>query len=216
MHCLALIVKDSTITSRRGDRDPQDVSGESHYKKEVEIMTEVARIMKSSTTPNVQGSVSCPLSASQAYRLGVNMHTAIIDIYTVLAEKCSTKSDHKVIKEMIKQEQDRITALEKGFSFALNCEMGRFYASGGTKLEEDQTARLIANTRQLIQRNLDNCRTHIETLEKEVALTKVREETITVVGHTKEYVKDLYQRLAQLYPEGEISRAFEDMAYLCK
>lgn len=179
-------------------------------------MTEVARIMKSTTTPTVQGTVSCPLSASQAYRLGVNMHTAMINIYAAMAEKCSTKSDHQVIKEMIKQEQDRIAAFEKGFTFALNCEVDRFYASGGIKLEADQMVGLIANTRQLIQRNLDNCRVHMETLEKEVALTQVREETITVVSHTRAYVKDLYQRLAQLYPEGEISRAFEDMADMCK
>lgn len=179
-------------------------------------MTEVAMIMKSSTTPTVQGSVSCPLSASQAYRLGMNMHTAIINIYATLAEKCSTKFDRQVIKKMIKQEQERITAFEKGFDFALNCEVGRFYASGGIQLEEDQAAKMIANTTQLIQRNLDNCKAHIETLEKEVAATKVRGETIAVAGRTKEYVKDLYQRLAQLYPEGEISRAFEDMADLCR
>jgi len=185
-------------------------------KREVETMTEVARIMKSSTTPTVQGSVSCPLCASQAYRLGVEIHSAIINIYTVMAKKCSTESEYQVIKEMIKQEQDRVAAFEKGFAFALNCEMGRFYNSGGIVLEEDQMAQRITNSRQLIQRNLDNCRAHIETLEKEIAATNVQEETIAVVGHTKEYTKDLYQRLAQLYPKCEISRAFEDMADLCR
>lgn len=178
-------------------------------------MTEVARIMNSSTTTTVQSKVSCPLSASQAYRLGVEMHTAIINIYTTLAEKCSTKFDRQVINKLIRQEHDRIAAFEKGFEYALNCEVGRFYASGGTELEEDQMAKTIANTKQLIQRNLDNCKAHIETLEKEVAATNVRGETIAVASRTKEYVKDLYQRLAQLYPEGEIRRAFEDMVDLC-
>lgn len=179
-------------------------------------MTEVARMMKNSTTPTVQGSVPCPLSASQAYRLGVDMHKAIINIYSTLADKCSTRIDYQTINTMIKQEQERISAFEKGFDFALNCEVGRFYASGGIVLEEDQVARTITKTQQLIQRNLNNCQAHIETLEKEMAAARVREETIVVAGRTKDYLKDLYQRLAQLYPEGEISRAFEDMAYMCK
>lgn len=179
-------------------------------------MTEVARMMKSSTTPTVQGSVSCPLSASQAYKLGVDIHTVMINIYEVLAGKCSNTSDYKATKKMIEREQERIAAFRKGFEFALNCEVGRFYNSGGIELEEDQMARSIATTRQLIQRNLDNCRAHMETLEREIAATGVKEETITVAGHTKEYVKDLYQRLAQLYPQGEIRRAFEDMAEMCQ
>jgi len=209
-------VKDSTITSEEVIVTHKDDWIGNHCKKEVGIMTEAAPMMKKNVTPTAQGSFSCPLSASQAYRLGVNLHTAIVDIYTALAKKCSTASEQETIKAMIEQEQERIAAFEKGFAFALNCELSRFYNSGGTVLEEDKMAQLITDTRQLIQRNLDNCRAHLETLEKEIAATTVREQTITVVGHTKEYARDLYQRLSQLYPKCEISRAFEDMAEMCR
>ena len=178
-------------------------------------MTEVAVIMRDTMTPTMQGSVTCPLSASQAYRLGVEMHGTLITIYNTLAEKCNSKFDLQVVKKMIKQEQDNIVALEKGFTFALNCEVGRFYASGGIELEEDRVAEPIADTRQLIQRNLENCRAHMETLENEVATTNIQGETIAVAGQTKEYLRAFYQRLAQLYPAGDIRRAFEDMAELC-
>ena len=177
-------------------------------------MTEAAVKMQNSNTPIVQGSVSYPLSASEAYRLGVTIHTAIINIYASLAEKCSTKNDRDVISTIVNQDQVKIATLEKEFEFALNCEVGRYYAAGGTVLETDEMARKISDTSQLIQRNLDNCSTHIKSMAKDADATRGGQEIMTVASRINGYINDMYRRLAQLYPQGEIRRAFQHMADL--
>lgn len=177
-------------------------------------MTEAAVKMQNSNTPIVQSSVSYPLSASEAYRLGVEIHTAIINIYASLAKKCSSENDHDLINNVVKQDQEKIATLEKEFEFALNSEVGRFYATGGTRLETDEMAREISDTSQLIQRNLDNCSAHIKSMAKEADATRDGQEIMTVASRINEYINDMYRRLAQLYPQGEIRRAFQHMADL--
>jgi hypothetical protein len=177
-------------------------------------MTEAAVKMQSTNTPIVQSSVSYPLSASEAYRLGVNIHTAILNMYASLAEKCSTENDRHAVDKVVKQDQVKIAALEKEFKFALSSEVGRFYAAGGTLLETDEMARQISDTSQLIQRNIDNCSSHVRSMAKEADATKDGREIITVASQINGYIKDMYLRLAQLYPQGEIRQAFQHMADL--
>lgn len=177
-------------------------------------MTEAAVKMQKTNTPIVQGSVSYPLSASEAYRLGVNIQTTIMNMYASVAEKCSTENDRHAVGNVVKQDQVKIATLEKDFKFALNDEVGRFYAAGGTLLEADEIARQTSNTSQLIQRNLDNCKAHVKSMVKEADATKDGQEIMSVASRVNGYVKDMYLRLAQLYPQGEMRQAFQHMADL--
>lgn len=175
-------------------------------------MTEAAIKTQNTNTTIVKGTISYPLSASEAFKLGIGVRTAIMNVYASLAEKCSTNNDRAVINNVVTQDQEKIATLEKEFDFALNCEVGRFYAAGGTLLETDEMARKISNTSQLIQRNLDNCSAHISSLTKEAHTTSDSQEIMTLASRINEYVKDMYLRLAQFYPQGEIRRAFQYMA----
>lgn len=174
-------------------------------------MAEAAIMMKRSTTSAEQGPVTCPLSASQAYGLGIRMHTAVLNEYTALTEKCASEGSIKVLKSLIDQKKKSIASLEGCFNYALNCEMGRFYNSGGMVLETDLVAKEVADSKPIIMRNLDNFYADMKKLDAADS-ERYLSNPQAFAKFANTYMMDLFSRLSRLYPEGEISKTFKDMA----
>ena len=70
-------------------------------------MTEAAIKMQNTNTTIVKGTISYPLSASEAFKLGIGVRTAIMNVYASLAEKCSTNNDRAVINNVVTQDQEK-------------------------------------------------------------------------------------------------------------
>lgn len=186
-------------------------------------MTEAAVMMKNHRPPTEWGSVSCPLAASEAYRLGATMESMVMRIYTTLADQCPSPKGGAALSRFSNRVRLTVRSFQEGFKYCLNCELDRFYRSGGVVLETDRAAKEAAGTRLLIQRNLDNYWAQIQSLEKEVASVSSQDwsehfrtggsqDIISTCHRTQAYRAELYSRLAQLYPVGGVRRAFEDMA----
>lgn len=175
-------------------------------------MAEAAVVTNNSMTPTEQGSVSCPLSASQAYHLGVTFGGMVVNVCTILAQKCRDQENRSVLYQFIDRKEAAIATYQEGYKYSLNCELGRFYNTGGTTLETDKVAQEVADTKLIIQRNLNNFMAQMDSWKEK---TKDQDNMAIVCEQIRETLVDMYNRLAQLYPSEEIRRTFKEMAAIC-
>lgn len=181
------------------------------------------KLSDSNTTTSEEKRMYYPVSASEAYNLGIELEKILSNVYRELETKCNSTSARKVLKDLVKQNQEDIKNFQDGFNYALNCEIGNFYRTNGAVISYDSIEKEIASTKPLIIRNLENFIRKTESLQHDIKNTgsndigeyfntKNSTEVLEVGLKVRENSSELYQRLAKLYPEGTIRFAFEDMA----
>ncbi|MBO8158918.1 hypothetical protein [Thermosyntropha sp.] len=164
-----------------------------------------------------------PTTASEAYTLGITMSSLFLHILTILSSQCKSEKGREILNLFAAQEEKEIKTFSSDFKFALNCEITRFYQSGGTIIPLDISKEQIAETKLLITRNLENFFNWMQEIENSFANnpspdaskyfnTKNVEDVFATCMKARMSIIGLYRRLAKLYPKGNISKAFEEMA----
>lgn len=180
-------------------------------------------ISDSNTTTSEQRKLYYPITASEAYDLGIGLEKMLSNIYQVLETKCNSTSSRKVLKDLVKQNQEDIKNFQDGFNYALNCEIGHFYRNQGQIVSYEAIENELTSTKPIIIRNLENFIRKNEAIHNDIKNqagntigeyfnTKNSTEVLEVGLKVRESSSELYQRLAKLYPEGAIRNAFEEMA----
>ncbi len=180
----------------------------------------IQEVIGSPITEKVE--VTCPITASGAYRQGLDMELLLGEIYGALAARCKNQTAQEVLKEVVKQNKRDVADIMECFKFALNCEIDIFYQGQGIVFPADINEHELIYTK-LIIRNLENQFARINTIFNEINEqtteelgnyfdAKTQRDLLELVLNVRNNSQDLYGRLAQLYPAGKIREAFTDMA----
>lgn len=175
-----------------------------------------ATIIKKDLTSMKLKTWDYPFSASEAFQFGIDMQEMIIAIYTEL-NNCRRRSALETIQYFQKQYERDIKSLTDYLLFTLNTEMGEFYQNQGRPFDHDFIEKEIAKTQLLIKRNIENYITKIQTIYNDIELGEYHanadsNEIFDLSMELRNYSSELYSRLAKLYPEGNIRKAFLIMA----
>jgi len=172
-------------------------------------------------TPSKRISFESPLSASEAFKMGITMENLMLNIYQAVAQRCDQVETKRVLQQVALQAEEQIKALKECHRFALNSELGRFYNSGGVLLETDINQAKVAESYPLIMRNLEIFFDKMQEIEADLLdksdlgtyfQVKNPQQAADLCAKAKQNSAELYNRLARLYPQTEISEAFEEMA----
>ena len=161
---------------------------------------------------NTQITLPRPLTASEAYSLGITIGKHIREIYANISRNCGESLVTDVIDGCISRKQVETNILKERFNYALNCEIDRFYQSGGTLIEPDQTQKEIANKDIIINRNLNSFASILENYYDYSQTINDINSFSSLYDAVCKNSTELYKRLAKFYTHDNISRAFEDMA----
>lgn len=164
-----------------------------------------------------------PTTASEAYGLGITMSSLFLHVLAILKTQCKSESGRKILDLFIKQEEKDLECMSFDAKFMLNCEIFKFYQSGGQVLTTEVSREQMAETKFLITRNLENFFTWMQEIEDIFSRlpapdagkyfnTKNKDDVFNICMKARNNMAELYRRLARLYPEGNIKFAFEEMA----
>lgn len=184
-------------------------------------------ISDSSTTTSEKRPLYYPVTASEAYHLGLEMEKMLNVVYQELETKCQSTSSKKVLKALVKQNQEDIKNFHEGFNYALNCEIGEFYRNKGAVISHESVEKEIASSKHIIMRNIENFIRKNEAIQNDLKNkegntigeyfnAKNSMEVLEVGLKVRENSYELYQRLAKLYTDVSIRNAFEEMAEIIK
>ncbi|HZK43197.1 MAG TPA: hypothetical protein VFC73_02815 [Syntrophomonadaceae bacterium] len=159
-----------------------------------------------------------PVTASEAYNLGLSMEKMLGEIYNSLENNCQGTDLKELLKKLVKQNEKDVVEIYEGFEYALNSEIGEFYRAGGVVDETIDPE--IEQSKLLIMRNLENFFRKTEKIQEEIQdlennsleayfNTKNSNEAYKASEDFRNTSIELYERLAKLYPEGLIRDAFE-------
>ncbi len=177
------------------------------------------------TTVERKKEFRCPVTASEAYNLGLAMEKVLGEVYSDLETRCKSAEAKKMLKDLVKQNHQDVADFMESFKFSLNCEIGAFYQACGVVFPGDISEQELVNTQPLITRNLENFFLKINTIQNDLKgqtnsglgeyfNTKTGSDVYTVGISVRSNSSELYERLAKLYPEGKIKQAFEEMAQI--
>lgn len=161
---------------------------------------------------NVQIDLTRPLTSSQVYSLGTLINKHVGEIYSIIASNCQESALTDVLDCCISQNQIEAGILEERFTFALNCEIDRFYQSGGVLIESDLTLEEISDKHAIINRNLDSFRAILKSYRDYAQTVNNVESFSSLYYEIYKNMVELYKRLAKFYCSESVSKAFEDMA----
>ncbi|SHG83900.1 hypothetical protein SAMN02745221_01089 [Thermosyntropha lipolytica DSM 11003] len=164
-----------------------------------------------------------PATTSETYRLGITMSELFLHVLVILKAQCHSESGRKILDLFIKQEEKDLEALSFHFKYALNCEIAKFYQFRGEVVNNELPAGLMSETKLLITRNLENFFAWMQEIEKSFSSfpapditkyfhTQTKDDVLATCLKARNNIIELYRRLAKLYPEGNISSAFMEMA----
>ncbi len=175
-----------------------------------------ATIIRRNLTSTIGKTWDYPFSASEAIQFGIDMQEMIITIYKEL-NNCQRESALETIQYFQKQYERDNTSLTDYLLFTLNTEMGEFYQKQGKVLNHDSIKKKVAKTQLLIKRNIENYITKIQTIYNDIELGEYylnadSNEIFDISMELRNNSSELYSRLAKLYPEGDIRKAFLVMA----
>ncbi len=157
-----------------------------------------------------------PYTASEAFQLGIGMQQMIVAIYDEL-ENCEKQCAQNTMWDFRKQYEADIASFTDYLLFTLNTEMDDFYQNGGRPTDNEAIKRQLADTKLLIKRNIENYITKIKTIYVDLELGEYKvtansDDILEINMGIRTAASELYNRLAKLYPAGEIKNAFEVMA----
>ncbi|MGR6836900.1 hypothetical protein [Syntrophomonas erecta] len=172
-------------------------------------MTQTA--FRTNTYPTPKMEVRSPLTGSEVYQMGIKMGQAVLALYTKLTDNSTNPDIRDMVAKLSHQEAKEIEVFRQEYKFALNCELDRFYNSGGTYLESDHNAKIITDSRPIIERNLDIFLDKMQALYQDGKVNSA-EEIHSLAGQARTHIIELCQRLAQIYPAGDIQQALLEIA----
>jgi len=160
-----------------------------------------------------------PLCRSEVYSLGIALNSECSSIFKLLLNRNQNMRNRRIICNFIQQSNNEIQVLGKRQKYELNCECNRFYQSGGLLMDSDTITDSLDHKIPVISRKINRLFYRLNLLKallddyKAVCLFDISEaeKTLPFCMSLRHDLSNLYVSLSDIYPDGEIQKAYYDL-----
>lgn len=143
----------------------------------------------------------------EVWSLGIDCKKFQADCCRKLAREANNQFDLEKLSKMSERQELTIKSLSNRINGMIDNLLGDFYANGGQVLQ--------GNLEVAVKDQVRECLNAIEDYEQKATVAIANQKCGAVVKYAEEqevYYRQMFQCLADLYPEGEVKRAFQQLA----
>gem|GEM_PF-4786639 len=158
--------------------------------------------------------LSCPLTASEVYKFGINIEETLITTYLSLMEDNFSSVSSNIINSFINQAKSNKNLFNDRFKHMLNIELSNFYNSRGLFSPQDQVLKMITNNTSDIEQIINSYLNELHSIKIKHNSTVLETDIYSLCLSLRNLATELYTNMARFYPQQvkEICNSFTELA----